>query len=119
MCSKFLVSLMTLFFITGFVCASSSIIVEDKMPAKVTSDAVNDEDDKKEADGNKNIYIFENMLYIKTSLTNDLIYVYTNSGLCIDKFVKDTDLIVKDASAYPIGVLIITNGKELTTKVVK
>ncbi|MDR1381725.1 MAG: hypothetical protein LBJ47_09655, partial [Tannerella sp.] len=49
-----------------------------------------------EAVMDSDVYISENMLYLKTPLVNDLIYVYTLSGLQIDKFVKDTELFVKD-----------------------
>ena len=117
---RFFVFIIVSFIFTGYVLASSSTTVEDKKPVKASSVTVkcNIENIKKDVK-NKKIYISDNMLYIKTPLINDLIYVYTASGLCIDKFVKETELVVKDASAYPAGVLIITNGKDLTTKVVK
>ena len=120
--AKFLVFIMAAFILTSSVCASSLIITEDKKPVKASSVVNDGNKTKKEITRiakDENIYISENMLYIKTPLINDLIYVYTASGLCIDKFVKETELVVKDASAYPAGVLIITNGKDLTTKVVK
>lgn len=65
------------------------------------------------------IYLSGNVLYVKSSSVNDLVYVYTASGLCVDKFFKHTELLVKDASAYPSGVLIVTNGKDWTQKVIK
>ena len=80
---------------------------------------VSDEKAKKTIEKNENIYILENILYIKTLSINELIYVYTKSGLCIDKFVKDTEIFVKDVSAYPNGELTVTNGKDLTAKVIK
>ena len=108
------------FLLTSFVCASPLTIADDKKPAKVSS--VNDKAGcsiNKEIVQNENIYISENLLYVKTPAINDLIYVYTTSGLCIDKFIKDTELVVKDASAYPAGELTVTNGKDLTVKVIK
>jgi len=120
MSTKHLVIMIMTIVLTGFFCTSSSLTTKDKKPAKATSVVVKDDGKtKKDFGKEKNIYISENILYIKTPLINDLIYVYTVSGLCIDKFVKETELFVKDASAYPNGELIITNGKDLTTKVVK
>jgi uncharacterized protein YjdB len=72
-----------------------------------------------EAVSNSDIYISDNILYLKTPLVYDLIYVYTLSGLQIDKFVKDTELFVKDVSSYPGGILIVTNGKDLTSRIRK
>jgi hypothetical protein len=82
---------------------------------------VNEDAGKKddEAIPDNDIYILENTLYLKTPLVYDLIYVYTLSGLQIDKFVKDTELFVKDVSSYPSGTLIITNGKDLTCRIRK
>ena len=117
--TRYLVFIMVSFVLTSSVCASLSIITEEKKPVEVSSVVKGDCKAKKEAVNDENIYISENILYIKTPLINDLIYVYTTAGLCIDKFIKDKKLFVKDASAYPAGVLIITNGKDLTTRVVK
>ena len=120
MINRLIVSVIASFILTSLVCASSSTIADDKKPAKVSSEAVKiDGKIKKEIAQDKNIYISENLLYVKTPLINDLIYVYTTSGLCIDKFVKDKELVVKDASAYPDGDLLVTDAKDLTVKVVK
>jgi len=120
MSTKHLVIMILSIVLTGFFCTSSSLTTKDKKPTKSTSVVVKDDGKtKKEVVLNKNIYICENMLYVKTPLINDLIFVYNASGLCIDKFVKETELVVKDASAYPNGELTITNGKDLTIKVVK
>ena len=121
MSTKHLVIMILSIVLTGFFCTSSSLTTKDKKPTKATSSVVVKDDgkSKKEIDKNVNIYICENMLHVKTPLIDDMIFVYTASGLCIDKFVKDTELIVKDASAYPNGELTITNGKDLTAKVVK
>jgi len=120
MSAKLLVFMVVSLIMTSYVYASSSIITEDRKPVKASSTVIKDDGKaRKDIDKDENIYISENMLYIKTQLINDLIYVYTTSGLCIDKFVKDTELVVKDASAYPNGELIVTNGKDLTAKVVK
>ena len=120
MSTRSLVVIIVSFLMTSFICTSSPITEEDKTPQKESSVSVKKGGcDTTEVVQDENIYISENMLYIKTPLVNDLIYVYTTSGLCIDKFVKETELIVKDVSAYPIGVLIVTNGKNLTVKVFK
>ena len=120
MINRFLVIALSTFVFTSSVCATSTMITKDKKPAKASSVEVKeDRNTKKEVTEDKNIFIKKDMLHIKTPLTNDLIYVYTPSGLCIDKFVKDTELIVKDASAYPEGKLIVTNGKDLNVKVIK
>ena len=119
MSAKLLVSIMVTFILASSVCASSSIVTEDKKPVKASSVIKDDDKEEKDIEKNENIYISENVLHVKTKLIDDLIYVYTSSGLCIDKFVKDTELFVKNASAYPNGVLIITNGKDLTVKVFK
>jgi hypothetical protein len=120
MSTKHLVIMILSIVLTGFFCTSSSLTTKDKKPTKASSLVVKDDGKtKKDAVLRKNIYICENMLYVKTPLINDLIYVYNTSGLCIDKFVKETELVVKDASAYPSGELTITNGKDLTIKVVK
>jgi uncharacterized protein YjdB len=84
----------------------------------VTVSEVDGEKDS-EAVSNSDIYISDNILYLKTPLIYDLIYVYTLSGLQIDKFVKDTELFVKDVSSYPAGILIVTNGKDLTSRIRK
>ena len=116
-CFIFLVSI---FVLVGSVCASSSIIADEKKSEKASVESVKDGGDtKEEIVQNKDVYISEGLLYVKSPLIDDLIYVYTTSGLCIDKFVKDTELFVKDVSLYPNGILIVTNGKELTAKVVK
>jgi hypothetical protein len=118
--TKHLVIMIFTIALTGVFCTSSSLTTKDKKPGKASSVVVKDDGKtNKEAVLRKNIYICENMLYVKTPLINDLIYVYNASGLCIDKFVKETELIVKDATAYPAGVLTITNGKDLTLKIVK
>ena len=83
---------------------------------------VNEEDDietSNEFVSENMIYLSGNILYVKSPSVNDLVHVYTASGLCIDKFVKSTELLVKDISAYPSGMLIITNGKDWTKKVVR
>ena len=120
MSSRLLVIIIASFVLTSHVYASPSTITDDKNPAKVsTVDVKRDSCINKEIVQVKNIYISENLLYVKTPAINDLIYVYTTSGLCIDKFIKDTELVVKDASAYPGGELTVTNGKDLTVKVIK
>ena len=115
MSAKLLVLMIFSFVLTDSVCASSSITTEDNKPDKASSSVVKCDGKAK----NENVYISENMLYVKTPLVNDLIYIYTASGLCIDKFVKDTELVVKNVSAYPDGELIVTNGKELTITIIK
>ena len=123
MSTKLLVFMMVSIISTSSVCASLSMTAEDRKPVKASSSVVKDgRKARKEIARiaqDENIYISENILHIKTPLIYDLIYVYTTSGLCIDKFVKDTELMVKDVSAYPNGVLVVTNGKDLTVKVVK
>ena len=120
MSAKQLVFIMATFILASVVWSSSSIIAKDKKPVKDSIIAVIDDvKDKKEIVQVENIYISENMLFIKTPSINDMIFVYTTSGLCIDKFVKETEIVVKDVSAYPIGELIITNGKDLTAKVIR
>ena len=118
--SKLFVSLISSFVLTVSVCAMSPIGEDDKKPAKASSTNVKkNENTKIDITQSDDIYISDNMLYIKTPSVNDLIYVYNASGLCIDKFIKDTELVAKDATAYPTGDLIVTNGKDLTVKVIK
>ena len=117
---KFFVLLIISFVLTVSVCAMSQMGAEDKKPAKASSiDAKKSENTIIDILHSDDIYISDNILYIKTESVNDLIYVYNASGLCIDKIVKDTELVAKDATAYPIGDLIVTNGKDLTVKVTK
>ena len=117
---KFFVLLITSFVLTIFVCATLPMSAEDKKPTKASSTNANKgENTKIDITRSDDIYISDNILYIKTASVNDLIYVYNASGLCIDKIVKDTELVAKDATAYPIGELIVTNGKDLTVKVTK
>ena len=119
MSTRFLV-IIVLFLMTSFICTLSSMAAEDETPRKKAPVTVKEDgNDTTEVVQNEDIYISENMLHIKTPLIDDLIYVYTKSGLCIDKFIKETELIIKDASAYPIGELIVTNGKDLTVRVIK
>jgi len=118
--SKLFVSLISSFVLTVSVCATSPVSAEDKKPTKVTSlDSKKNENTKIDIIQSDEIYISDNILYIKTASVNDLIYVYNASGLCIDKFIKDTEIVAKDATAYPVGNLIVTNGKDLTVKVIK
>ena len=120
MSSKLFVSLIASFVLTVSVYATSPMGAEDKKPAKASSTEVKkDENTKIDIIQSDDIYISDNILYIKTPSVNDLIYVYNASGLCIDKFVKDTELVAKDATAYPIGDLIVTNGKDMKVKVIK
>ena len=133
--TRFFVKMIVSFLMINFICTSFSLTAEDKIPrkgapaketvkenpAKEIPVSVKEENvnDTTEVVRSEDIYILEDMLYVKTPLINDLIYIYTTSGLCIDKFIKETELIVKDASAYPKGVLTITNGKGLTVRVIK
>ena len=117
--AKSLIFVIVLFTATSFFCFSKTI-AEDKTQNKASSNVVKvDDSTKNEIVKDENIYIADNVLYIKTPFTNDMIFVYNASGLCIDKFVKETELVVKDASAYPVGVLTITNGKDLIIKIKK
>lgn len=86
--------------------------------AKCNVTVEKDDDTGNDVVSEDKVYISGDILYVKTSQENELIYVYTVSGMQIDKFVKDTELVVKNVSSYPKGFLIITNGKNLTKKVV-
>jgi len=117
---RLFVSLIASFVLTVSVCATSPMDAEDKKPTKALSTEIKKaENTKNDITQSADIYISDNILYIKTPSVNELIYVYNDSGLCIDKFIKDTELVAKDASAYPKGDLIVTNGKGLTVKVIK
>jgi len=105
-----------------FVCTTSIVSAQDKTPEKsaATTEKAKDVDNSEKAKvKNVEAYIKGNMLHVRTPSVNDFIFVYNASGLCIDKFVKKEELIVKDVSAYPDGRLVITNGKDLTVEIVK
>ena len=116
--SKFIVSFIASFVLIVSVSGSPSKYEEEKKPARDSSAVIKKDGVViKDSIQSNDIYISDSVLYIKTPLVNDLIYVYTASGLCIDKFFKDTELVVKKVSTYPKGVLIVTNGKDMMVKI--
>lgn len=71
-----------------------------------------------EIDAESNIvYLSDQMLTISNNYNDETIYVYTISGQLVDSFDKKDFSIIRNAYAYPKGLLLISSSKRWDIKV--
>ncbi|MDR0699171.1 MAG: hypothetical protein LBG28_08155 [Tannerella sp.] len=84
----------------------------DMLTKYVANDYI--DDDKR----SNNAYISRNKLIVKSDATKEEIIVYAVTGSQVDKFNKTEPTLMRDASSYPSGILIIAGSSGWARKVI-
>lgn len=56
-------------------------------------------------------FITNNNLTVSNTIANEIIYIYTINGQLIDSFEKTNNIIIRSASTYPKGVLLVSSSQ--------
>lgn len=67
--------------------------------------------------GSNIVYLSDKMLTISNDYFDETVYVYTITGQLIDSFDKKDFNIIRNANAYPKGLLLISSSKGWSIKV--
>jgi hypothetical protein len=65
-----------------------------------------------------NAYISQNRLIVKSDVAKEEIVVYAVTGSQVDKFNKTEQVLTRDASSYPSGILIVAGSSGWARKVI-
>ena len=88
-------------------------VLQEMLQGYVSNDFIFDKDSE-----SNHVYVVGDNLVVKGETTNEIISIFTIMGSLVDKFTKSEYEMIRDLSAYPKGVLLVTGSSGWSRKVV-